>query len=204
MVNRRNNVLPDKFFSRHVRPQIANARPHVTVGELEPGTRKGIGKLVGIFKKAPRNFFIRWVHAHRQVGGQHRRCQAFGRVVRMRNGAGTAAVFSSPLLRAGWAFRQFPFKAEQILKIFIGPLRRFGRPGHFQAAGDRVAAPAAAKAVVPAKALRLDAGRLGFFRNMGRRRCAMGFAKGMAAGDQRNGFFVAHRHAGKGFTNVMG
>ena len=33
---------------------------------------------------------------------------------------------------------------------------------------------------------------------------AVGLAEGVAAGDQRDGLFVVHRHAGEGFANVVG
>lgn len=37
---------------------------------------------------------------------------------------------------------------------------------------------------------------------MRRRARAVGFAEGVAAGNQRHGFFVVHRHAGEGFADV--
>src|SRR5437867_12698910 len=59
--------------------------------------------------------------------------------------------------------------------------------------------------VQPAETLRLEAatfrfGAAEFLRTGG----AVGFAEGMAAGDQRHGLLVIHGHAAEGFPNVPG
>ena len=196
--------MPDEFFSRHVGAQITDARPHVSMGELEPGPREGVGELVGVLKKAPRNLLVGRVHAHRQVGGEHRRREAFGGVVRVRDGAGTCAALGNPLLCACGALGQLPLEAEQILEILVGPLGWLAGPGDFQAAGDRVTALAGAEAVLPAKALMLDSCRLRLFRDVRRGRGAVGLAEGMPACDQRDGLFVVHGHAPERLANVDG
>ncbi len=65
-------------------------------------------------------------------------------------------------MRTGRTLRQLPLVAEQVVEVVVVPLRRVGGPCAFQPAGDRVAAIAAAKAVLPAEALLLEAGTLGF------------------------------------------
>ena len=122
----------------------------------------------------------------------------------MRHRAGACAILRLPLVRAGRALREFPFVAEQVLEEVVAPLRRRGGPGDFQAAGDRVAALAGAEVVLPAEALLLEAGRLRApAHNVRRRGGAVGLAEGVAAGDQRDGFLVVHRHAAEGLADVL-
>ena len=166
MIDGRYRVLPHQHFGRHIDTQVTGARPHVTVGELKPGPREGVCKLVGVGEKATRDFFIGWVHTHRQVGGQHGRREALGRVMRVGDGAGTGAAAGYPLLRACRALGQLPFKAKQVLEVLVGPLGWLAGPGDFQATGDGVAALAGAKAVLPAEALVLQASRLRLVRDM--------------------------------------
>src|SRR5512143_1828725 len=107
-------------------------------------------------------------------------------------------------MSAGRAPGQFPFIAEQIPEEVVAPLRGRGGPGDFQAAADRVAAFAGAKAALPAQALFLDAGSFGLRSYIFRITSAVGLAKGMSACDEGNRFFVVHRHASKGFADVPG
>src|SRR5439155_2627755 len=127
-----------------------------------------------------------------------------GWVVGIRNRAGACATLRFPLMRAGRALRQFPFVAEQAPKEVVAPLRGRGGPRDFQAAGDRVTAFARAEAALPAEALLLDAGRFGLRSHMGLRAGAVGFAKGVTTGDERNRLFVIHRHASKSLADVLG
>ena len=115
---------------------------------------------------------------------------------------GRFSVFCDPLVRASWAFREFPLVAEEVLKIIIAPLRRRLRPGHFQAAGDGILALARAEAALPTEALLFDRGGLGLWAHMFGITCAMCFSKGMSARDEGDGFLVVHRHARECFTDV--
>src|SRR5256885_6728970 len=100
--------------------------------------------------------------------------------------------------------RQFPFVAEQVLEEVVAPLRGPGGPRDLQAAGDRVTALARAEAALPAEALLLDAGRFGLRPHMGLRAGTVGLAERVAAGNQRDGFFVVHRHASEGLADIPG
>ena len=107
-----------------------------------------------------------------------------------------------PLVGACRALGQLPLVAEQVLKIVVAPLRRRGGPGHFQAAGDRVAALARAVAALPAQALFFDACAFGLLAHQGRVARTVGLAKGVAASNQRHRFFIVHGHARKGVADV--
>ena len=112
------------------------------------------------------------------------------------------APFRRPLMRAGRALRQLPFVAEQVPEEVVAPLRRRRGPGDFQAAGDRVTSFASAKSVLPAEALLLDTGGFGLGTHQRRIAGAVGFAEGVAAGDQRDRLFIVHRHARKRLADV--
>src|SRR5580698_3124312 len=109
-----------------------------------------------------------------------------------------------PLIRSSRTLSKLPFVAKQVVEEFVAPLCRLGRPDDFQAAGDRIAALAGAQAVLPAEALLLDAGAFGLRSYMRRRTGAVRLAEGVTAGDQCDGFFVVHGHAGKGFADIVG
>ena len=104
---------------------------------------------------------------------------------------------------AAGAFGQFPIKVEKVVEIVIGPLRGLCCPNHLKPAGDGIAALAGAKAVLPAQALFFKGCAFWLWANMGIRVCCtMGFAECVAAGNQRHGFLIVHRHAGKSFPNI--
>ena len=52
-----NRVLPDEFFRRHFRAEIAGARTHVPMRELEPRAGERIGKLIGVLARNRREIF---------------------------------------------------------------------------------------------------------------------------------------------------
>src|ERR1035437_5496113 len=106
-------------------------------------------------------------------------------------------------MRPGRALSQFPFVAEQVLEEVVAPLGRRRAPSNFQAAADGVIPFAAAIGVVPTQALLLDGGGLGYGADiLVRISSAVGFAEGVAAGNQRNGLLVIHRHASERFADV--
>ena len=63
---------------------------------------------------------------------------------------------------------------------------------------------AGAETVLPAQALLLDAGAFRLGADQCRVARAVGFAKGVSASDQRDRFFIVHRHAGKGLADIPG
>ena len=105
-------------------------------------------------------------------------------------------------MRTGRALRQLPFVAEQVREEAVAPLRRRRGPGDFQAAGDGVATLAGAEATLPAEALLLDVGRFRSRPHQRRIARAVRLAEGVAAGDQRDGLLVVHRHAGECLADV--
>ena len=124
--------------------------------------------------------------------------------MRVRDATRAHAVLGRPLMGASRALGQLPFVAEQVPEEVVAPLGRRRGPGDFEPAANGVATLAGAEGVGPAKTLQFDAG--GFRLGPDQRRVtrAMGLAKGVAAGDQRHGLFVVHRHAGKGVADVAG
>ena len=120
------------------------------------------------------------------------------------SGMSASRVLRLPLLRAGRALGQLPFVLEQVLEEVVAPLGRRLRPGDFRAAGDGVGADAGAVLALPAEALILE--RAGFRLRSDQRRIAgaVGLAEGVAAGDQRDGLLVVHRHAEERLADVLG
>jgi len=113
-------------------------------------------------------------------------------------------VLRAPLVGASRALFQFPFELEQGVEEVVVPLGRRLGPGHFEAAADGIATLAGAVLALPAKTLILDRGcvrRRADQRGVAR---AVGLAEGVAAGDQRHGFLVVHRHAEERLTDVLG
>src|SRR5437868_3384102 len=123
-------------------------------------------------------------------------------IVRSRHCTRASAILRCPLMRTGRTLRQFPFVAEQVLEEVVTPLGRRRGPSDFQAAADRVPAFARPKLALPAEALLLDAGgfRLGPY--IGRIASPVGFTETVTAGNERNGFFVVHRHAGESLSDI--
>jgi hypothetical protein len=58
MIDCRDGILPDQFLRRNFRAEIAYARTHVAMRQLEPGPGKGICELIRIFVEAPRDLFV--------------------------------------------------------------------------------------------------------------------------------------------------
>src|SRR3984893_4370718 len=102
-----------------------------------------------------------------------------------------------PLMRTGRTLGQLPFVAEQVREEVVAPLRWRRGPDDFQAAGDRVTPFARAIFARPAEALLLDVAAFRLWTHQCGIAGAVGFAEGVTAGDQRNRFFVVHRHSGE-------
>src|SRR5438477_3466394 len=109
----------------------------------------------------------------------------------------------SVLLRTGGARRQLVVVLEEVLQVPVVPLRRLVGPRTLEPAGDRVGALAAATAVFPAEAQRLDGRSLGFGTDAVRTDGTMAFAERVAADDERDRLLVVHRHTTEGLADVM-
>ena len=155
MIDRRDRVLPHLGL-RNPRTEVPGDRPHVPVQQLVPGLRKRGRQLVRMFVKPLRDRPIDRIHLQRQVRRQHRGRVPLRRVVGIRHRALGLGILGRPLEGAGGALGQLPFIVEQVVQEPMAPLRRGVGPGALEAAGDRVAALAAAEAVLPAKALQLE------------------------------------------------
>src|SRR5580704_17585398 len=104
---------------------------------------------------------------------------------------------------AGRTLRQFPLIAEQVGEEVVAPLGRPRGPNHFQSASDSVATMTFAKFILPSKSLILDVGAFWFIAYiLSGNTSAVRFAEGVTAGNQRNCFFVIHRHTGKSLSDV--
>ena len=171
--------------------------------ELVPRLGEGFFKLGRILQETPRNWLIDGIHAQRHVGRGHHRREAFLAAFRIGDGAGRFGILRSPLIGAARPGDHFPIVLEQHFQVVVVPSDGRFRPSAFNAARDGIGALAAAKAVFPAEALFLEACAFGFrtnvFVGIG---SAMRLAESVPAGDKRDGFFVVHRHASKGFANV--
>ncbi len=124
VIDRGDRVLPDELFRRDFRAEIARARAHVAVRQLEPRPGERVGELVRILQEAPRDLLVGRVEPQGEVGGQHRRRDASSTGRGRRDRARAGAVLRLPLMRAGRALRQLPFEAEQVLEEVVAPLRR--------------------------------------------------------------------------------
>ena len=93
-----------------------------------------------------------------------------------------AGVLRDPLLGAGRALGELPLPAVEGLQEAVVPLRRRRGPGDLEAAGDGVAALAAAEAVLPAEPLLLERRALRLRADvLVGGRGAVGLAEGVAA-----------------------
>src|SRR5208283_4181844 len=196
--------LPDELFCRNLRAEIACARAHVAVGQLEPRPGEGVCQLVRVLVEAPGDVFIDRVDLQGNVRGQHAGRTTLRRVVGIQHRAGATAILRLPLMCTGRALGQFPVEAEQVPEEVIAPLRWRLGPNDLQAAGDRVIALAGAEAALPAESLFLDGGGFGLRPHMGRWAGAVGFAERVTARYERHRLFVVHSNTRENLTDILG
>ncbi len=101
MIDRRNGVLPDQLLRRDLRAEIACARAHVAVGELEPRAGKRVRELIRMRVEAPGDLLVGRIEPQREVRDQHGRRVTFRRVKGIRNRGDVA--FRFELKRTGRA-----------------------------------------------------------------------------------------------------
>src|SRR5690348_9115287 len=153
--------------------------------------------------KALRDRRVDRIHFQCQVRRKHTRGVPLRWIMGIRNCACSRSVLRSPLMRACWAFREFPVVLEQSFEVVVVPLRWRVGPCAFKAAGDSVATVPSFEVALPAEALLDDVGTFGFRTDMlGRRRSSVSLTESVSACDERNRLFVIHCHAGKGLADI--
>ena len=195
--------MPDQVFSRDVRTDITGLRAHVAMGQLEPGAGEGIREIGRVIVETFGNLPVLGIHLQRHVGVGHHRVASDGRVFDIHRLVFFADVDRLPLRGAGRALPQFPVVVEQQVEIAVIPLRRVRGPRPFDTAGHRIAANATTGLVVPAHALRFKVGGFGRRAELLGVTVAMALPDSVATGRQGDGFFVVHRHPGKGDPHVV-
>ena len=90
MIDCGHRVLPDQFLCRNLRAEIARARAHIAVGQLEPRPGEGVCQLVRVLVEAPGDLFIDRVDLQGNVRGQHAGRTTLRRVVGIRHRAGAS------------------------------------------------------------------------------------------------------------------
>jgi hypothetical protein len=156
VVDRGHRVLPAQHLLGHLIAEIAGARAHVAVGQLEPGLGEGELEFLRVVQEALGDLAIGRVELQRQVGGEHHRRVAEALTWASGTVPRTGAVLGRPLNGAGRAAGLLPLVVEQVAQIQHGPARRRRGPGAFQAAADGVLGVALAAACWPSPALLLD------------------------------------------------
>ena len=63
VVDRRHRVLPDQLLRRDLRAEVARARTHVAVGQLEPRPGEGVRELLGVLQIVARDRLVDRVEA---------------------------------------------------------------------------------------------------------------------------------------------
>ena len=172
------------------------------MGQFEPSARKRIRKGLGVLVEIFGNGAVKRIHTQCEVCCEHDRRMALACVVSIWHGLGGAGIGRDPLRGPRWAFGFDPFIAKQSIEIGIVPGCRCFRPSAFKAARDSMGPFAAFESVFPAKTQIFDGCGFGLGADKGRVTCAVGFTKRVSTCDQGHRFFVVHRHARKGFTNI--
>src|SRR5579872_6190916 len=113
------------------------------------------------------------------------------------------AIFRCPLMRAGRTLCQLPIVFEEVGKEIVAPLRWRRGPCDFQAATDGVSAKTFAKFILPPETLILDGGAFWFVAHiLSGNGSAVRLAESVTAGNERDCFFIIHRHAGESLSNI--
>src|SRR5688572_13679537 len=150
--------------------------------------------------EALRDRRINGIHLQRKVRREHHGGLPLRRIMSIGRGGHYArgTRFGSKLLPAGRARRQLIVVVVEVVEKTGVPLRRLAGPGALEPARDRVGALAAAKLVLPAETLLLQAGALRFGADVLRGGSGtVGLADRVAANDERKRLLVVHRHAGE-------
>ena len=204
MIDSGNGILPDQILNRRFRPQIAGTRPHVAMGELEPGPGEGIFKGFRVIKEMFYDLAIGRIHLKRQVRGRHHGRMPYFGVMGVLHGVLGSRVRGRPLIGTGRALGQFPIILKERFQVPHIPSGWFGLPGAFGTAADCMPGFSAAKLAFPAEPHLLDGGSFGLWPDQRRIARTMALTKSMPACNQCNGFLIIHRHPGEGLTHING
>ncbi len=171
--------------------------------QLEPGAREGFREGLRILVEPLRDLAIGRILDHRHVGIRHDRIAADRRVLDVDGLVFFRDVDGLPLPGAGRALPRFPLVVEEHVEVAVVPAGGVRRPGAFDAARDRVAPATLARGIAPAETLLRDVGRFRIRAQQTRVAVPVALADSVAAGRQRDGLLVVHRHAGEGHTDVV-
>ena len=200
----RHVVLPLLVFARRLRPDVADARTHVTMEELEPRPCECIGQLAGVLVIALRDLEVGRVGDHRHISCRHGRRRLGCTVL---NGGHHEAVIDLarlPLIGAGWRLHELPLVAEQRFEVHVVPYGGGGRPCALQPGGDGIGTDARPMRVGPAETLLCEVGTLRLSADSVGGTIAVHLAEGVATDGQRHGFLVVHGHTGERLADVLG
>src|SRR4051812_40668685 len=103
-----------------------------------------------------RDLSILRIRNHGDVGSQHPWLMLLVGIMRIGHRPRTRIALRLPLVCAAGTLRHLPFVLEQMFKVVVAPLLRFGGPRHLYAAGNSVAGNARLIRAGPAKALVLN------------------------------------------------
>ena len=182
-------------------PEVARDRTHVAVQQLVPG----LGERQPRTRRGSRGSAARSSRTPGRTRSARSVVSIVGRALRRRRarrGRSASASLATHCLRAGRALGELPLVAEEVVEEAVVPLGRRRGPGDLEAAGDRVGALAGAVGALPAEALRLDRAALGLGADVVAVAGAVGLAERVAAGDQRDGLLVVHRHPAERLADV--
>lgn len=87
--------------------------------------------------------------------------------------------------------------------LTVSPLSGGSRPDNLKTTGESVISVTSAKGVLPSKALLLKRSGVGLRADIRARLGTVGLAKGVATGNQSNGFLIIHTHSAKGLTDIQ-
>ena len=194
-------VLPNLGFG-HLGSDESGVGAHVAVGQLVPGPCVGVSELGGVGVEPPRDALVVGVEPQGEVGGEHHWGVAHVGVLGVGDGPCGLRVAWRPLLGACGALGEFPLVVEEVVKEVRVPRNWVGGPRPFGSAGNGVVPVAGPERVLPPEPLLFDGCRLGFGTDEGGVSRSVGFAEGVATGDEGDRFLVVHRHAAEGFANV--
>ena len=200
--NSRNRILPDQFLCRNFWAKIAGTRAHVTVGQLEPSSCKGILEFFRIVQKVPSDGLVDGIKTQSQVGCGHDGGMGLAGIVGIYNSFCSFRICGNPLVCSCRTLYQIPVILEQRLQIAHIPFGGIWFPSSFNTAGDGVTTFTSTEFIVPAQAHFFNGGSFWLWSHISGISCSVGFTKGMTTSNEGNGFLIIHAHSSKGGADV--